>query len=86
MAKGRVDIRFNKNRGNSRFRFYGVYPDTQEMILTALEIARAEAGTEHDTVALDCICLHFLGSYPHAKLLPQWNPKTPDNGADAPGV
>jgi hypothetical protein len=34
------------------------------LIMNALEIARNELGTEHDSVALDAICIHFLSTCP----------------------
>jgi hypothetical protein len=60
MAKGRVDIRHNDNRGTARLRFYGVHDDQQEVILQALKVARDGLGTESDTRALEAICLQFL--------------------------
>ena len=58
--KGKVDVRTMKKNGMTRLRFYNVYPDQKEMILLALQKARTEMGTEHDTVALDAICLNYL--------------------------
>ena len=64
MAKGRVDIRVMKKTDKARLRFYNVYPELLHTILAALELARQEAGTHSDTVALDAICMHFLSTYP----------------------
>lgn len=62
VPRGRVDARFNPERGKYRFRFHGVAPDQAESILAALQHARAEFGTDFDTVALDAICMHYLAS------------------------
>ena len=64
MAKGRVDIRVMKHTQKARLRFYNAYPDSVEIILAALELARHETGSLYDTVALEAICMHFLSSYP----------------------
>lgn len=63
MTVGRVDIRETKRSGKFRLRFYAVAPDHLEVILTALEAAREELGTNFDSVALDAICTHFLASH-----------------------
>lgn len=62
MANGRVDIRVMKQTGKARLRFYDVYPELLETILTALEKARAEGGTHSDTVALSYICMDFIAT------------------------
>ena len=48
--------------GKARLRFYGVAEDQLETIQLALKITRVWAGTQHDSVALDAICQHFLSS------------------------
>jgi len=58
--KGKVNIRYNTKRKTYRVRFSPLHRDQLEVILLALEMARKEANTEYDSVALDCICLHFL--------------------------
>jgi hypothetical protein len=63
MSSGRVDLRTMKRTGKTRLRFYNVYPDQLETVQTALRIARRESGTEHDTVALESICIHFLTTF-----------------------
>ena len=62
MASGKVDIRTNQKTGKARMRFYGVCADQLEIILPALDHARSELGTAHDTVALEGICLGYLSS------------------------
>lgn len=62
MACGKVDVRTNVKTGKSRLRFYAAAPDHVETILAALEQARSELGTSHDTVALDAICTGYLNS------------------------
>lgn len=61
--RGRVNIRCNQSRGTARLRFTNVHPDQQQTILSALALARSEAGTDYDAVALDAICQHFLATY-----------------------
>jgi len=51
-----------KRTGKARLRFYNVAPDHLEIILTALKMCREELDTEYDTVALEAICLHYLGA------------------------
>lgn len=62
MTSGKVDIRTNRKTGKARLRFYGAAPDHMETILGALEQARCELGTAHDTVALEAICLGYLNT------------------------
>ena len=62
MSKGKVDIRTCNRNGKARLRFYDVAPDHLEMIKQALQVAREQTGSEHDTVALEAICMHFLSS------------------------
>jgi hypothetical protein len=59
-----VDVRTYSNTGLTRLRFHGVHPDQLETILYALERARSIQGTQHDSVALDLICLTFLAVQP----------------------
>ena len=61
-VRGRVNTRFNPNRQTYRFRFTSVHPDQAETILAALAVARRDANTEFDVVALDAICLSFLAT------------------------
>lgn len=61
-VRGKVNIRHNEKRGTSRLRFTPVHDDQLEVILPALAKARNEAETEYDTVALTCICLHYLAN------------------------
>lgn len=63
-VRGRLNTRYNAKRDTHRLRFTSVHPDQAETIFAALELARREAGTEFDTVALDAICQHFLATYP----------------------
>jgi len=63
MGSGKVDIRFMQRNGKARLRFYNINPDQFEVIMEALNAARNELGTDHDTVALDAICIHFLATY-----------------------
>lgn len=51
----------NPHRGRGRLRFHGVTPDQMETILAALERARSELATRHDTVALEAICMDYIG-------------------------
>jgi len=60
MASGKVDVRLTKRTGKYRLRFYGVAPDQLETILNALRFARDEIDTEHDTVALEGMCILFM--------------------------
>ena len=64
MMKGRAHIRLNKKRQTYRMRFTPIFEDQLELIQFALSIARREAETEYDSVALDAICQHFLATYP----------------------
>ena len=67
MASGKVDIRTSETTGKARLRFYGAAPEHVEMVRDALEQARHEFGTDHDTVALDAICMSYLNSVPSGK-------------------
>ena len=62
MPNGRVDIRSIKRSGKARLRFYNLASDQLENILTALEQAREELGTEYDSVALDALATHYLAT------------------------
>ena len=62
-GNGRVHTRYNAKRGYHRFGFRPVYPDQAETILEALALARDAFGTTYDAVALDNICIHFLGTF-----------------------
>ena len=59
-VRGKANIRYNAKRGTYRLRFTPAHDDQLEIILPALEKARAEAGTDYDTVALTYICQHYL--------------------------
>ena len=63
MAHGRVDTRTMRRTGLKRLRFYDVHQDQREVIVAALEKARIEGETDHDTVALTNICLAFLAQH-----------------------
>jgi hypothetical protein len=60
--RGRVNVRFNASRNIFRLRFNAVHQDQMATIQQALEDARAELGTEYDTVALEAICLSYLAT------------------------
>lgn len=62
MAHGEVDTRVMRKTRLKRLRFYDVHEDQRELIMDALKKARQEAETEHDTVALVGICLHYLAT------------------------
>lgn len=57
-----VDVRQMKRTGMYRLRFYDCYEDQLPNIKAALEIAREEMETEHDTQALEMICVHYLAN------------------------
>ena len=59
-GRARIDVRKN---GKYRVRFNCVHDDQLELILAALDTARAEAETRYDAVALTGICMHFLANY-----------------------
>ena len=61
-ARGKVKIHRNFKRGTSRLRFYPAHADQLDVILTALEKARADSETEFDMVALTNICLHYISN------------------------
>lgn len=63
-TRGRVNRRFNAKRGTYRLRFTSVHPDQLQTIEQALALARGEAGTQYDTVALEGICLSYLATGP----------------------
>ena len=67
VVRGRVNVHFNKTRNTYRLRFNGVHPDQMEMILLGLEIAREQANTEYDVVALEAMALEFSATYPSSK-------------------
>ena len=62
MAHGKVDTRTMRRTGLKRLRFYDLHEDQREVIQAALDHARTEAETEHDTVALTAICVHYLAN------------------------
>lgn len=62
MSRGKVDTRVMRKTSLKRIRFYDVHEDQRELIMDALKKARDEAETEHDTVALTGICLHYLAN------------------------
>ncbi len=62
MSAKRVDIRQMQRTGKCRLRFYDVFPDQLPQIEAALEKARQEMGTDHDTQALEMICVHYLAN------------------------
>jgi hypothetical protein len=59
-ATGKVDVRFSESASKYRLKFYSVAPDQKEIIILALEKARAELGTRFDSVALEAICMNYL--------------------------
>lgn len=62
MTKGRMDKRTMNRNGLTRLRFYDVNSERLKTIESALAKSRAEGETEHDTVALEYICQHYLAS------------------------
>lgn len=62
MKAKRVDIRQMKRTGMHRLRFYDCFDDQIPNIKAALEKARHEMETEHDTQALEMICVHYLAN------------------------
>ena len=68
----RVDTRALQS-GMVRMRFR-LHPDQYDNVRAALDVARAQTGTEFDHVALDAICTAFLTT--HAG--------SPPNGAPRP--
>ena len=78
MAKGSVDIRFSQSRGTSRFRFYDIHEDQQDVILEALKHARQILDTQSDTYALEMVCLQYLSTQAE-------DPCTPAPGTEAQG-
>ena len=63
MDKGRMaDVRYSKSSGKYRLRFYSVAEDHLQTIRQSLTRARAELGTNHDSVALEAICMSYLCS------------------------
>ncbi len=65
MSSMKVDYRKIKASGKTRLRFPDVHEDQLDLILQALEVAGEAMGTEHGTVALEAICLHFLTTFSH---------------------
>ena len=64
MSLMKVDYRKIKAPGDTtRLRFCDVHEDQLDLILQALELAGDAMGTEHGTVALESICLHFLTTF-----------------------
>lgn len=59
---GHARTRFNPRRGTYRLRFPAMHEDQLESVLAALHKARGEADTNFDSVALEMICLAYLGS------------------------
>lgn len=60
--RGRMHVHFHPKRARGRLRFTSVHRDQATTIAHALEKARAEAGTPFDIVALEMICIGYLGS------------------------
>ena len=60
----KIDWRAVKGGTKFRGRFYDCHPDQKEIIELAIDKARAEAGTRHDTVALELICQGYLVASP----------------------
>jgi len=60
-VRGRVNVRFNPKRNTYRLRFNSVHADQLELIQDALARAREELPTMYDVVALDAICIGYLG-------------------------
>ena len=52
--------RGTRSTGTQRMRIYSLHEDQIEVIRCALELARCQANTEYDAVALTNICLTFL--------------------------
>ena len=46
----------------SKIRFYDCFDDQLPTIKAALEKAREEMGTDHDTQALEMVCLYYLAN------------------------
>jgi len=63
-----MNIRFNRTRRTYRLRLPSVHPDQLETILDALAKARREGNTNYDAVALEGICMSYLGG--HGKIAP----------------
>lgn len=59
--RGRMHVHFHPKRARGRLRFTSVHRDQAATIAHALEKARAEAGTPFDIVALEMICVGYLG-------------------------
>ena len=59
-VKGKVNIRRNDKRGTSRLRFSPAHDDQLDIVLAALNKARAVSGSEYDMVALTGICLQYI--------------------------
>lgn len=56
-------VRICKRKNDKyRLRLSYVHEDQLELILKALEIARAESNTQYDAVALTNICVHYLST------------------------
>lgn len=56
----KIDWRLVKGKTKYRGRFYDCHPEQKEVIEDAINKARKESGTKHDTVALELICLNYL--------------------------
>ena len=57
-----VDRRTMQRTGKTRLRFYDCHREQLEVVLAALEKARNEGETQHDTRALELICAHYLAN------------------------
>lgn len=62
MSARRVDLRQMKRTGKYRLRFYDCFEDQIPTITAALQKSRDQMGTEHDTQALEMICVHYLAN------------------------
>ena len=60
MSAKQVDVRQMRRSGLFRMRFYSLHADQLPTIRAALEKARDEMGTDHDSQALEMICVHYL--------------------------
>ena len=65
-TNGMVDTRALRS-GKVRMRFR-LHTDQAENVRAALDIARADLGTEFDHVALDAICTAFLATQPRRSI------------------
>lgn len=62
MSAKRMDVRRMQRTSKSRIRFYDVFDDQLPQIRAALDKARDEMETDHDSQALEMICVHYLAN------------------------